>query len=333
LCTAGPLIDSFGRVHTDLRVSVTDRCNMRCFYCMPTGGVAFKPHDAILTFEEIERFVRVAVRLGIRRVRLTGGEPLVRKRIRRLVEMVAAVPGIDDLAMTTNGILLGQHAEALRAAGIQRLNVSLDTLDPRRFEEIARRDELPQVLSGIEAACRAGFRQVKLNVVAIRGRTEADVVPLARFALSRGLELRFIEFMPLDGDDRWRADMVLPAPEILRRLADGIGPLERVVEPDSHSPATLYRFVEGGGRIGLIRTVSRPFCDRCSRLRLTAEGKLRNCLFSREEWDVQALLRSGGSNEELAALVRAAVGAKRECRGTDAGELARADRPMYQIGG
>jgi cyclic pyranopterin phosphate synthase len=333
LSTAGPLIDSFGRVHTDLRVSVTDRCNMRCFYCMPAGGVEFKPHDAILRFEEIERFVRVAVQLGIRRVRLTGGEPLVRKGLCRLVEMIAAVPGIDDLAMTTNGILLGQYADALRAAGVQRLNVSLDTLDPGRFQQIARRDELGEVLCGIDAACRAGFRQVKLNVVAIRGRTEPDIVPLALFAQSRGLELRFIEFMPLDGDDRWAADMVLPAPEILRRLAAGIGPLEPVVEPDCHSPATLYRFVEGGARIGLIRTVSRPFCDRCSRLRLTAEGKLRNCLFARDEWNVRDLLRTGGSDDELAALVRAAVAAKRQCRGTDAGTLARTDRPMYQIGG
>ena len=194
--------------------------------------------------------------------------------------------------MTTNGILLGQCAEALRAAGIQRLNVSLDTLDPQRFRQISGCDGLEQVLSGIEAACRAGFRQIKLNVVAIRGRTEPDVVPLAHFALHRGLELRFIEFMPLDGGDRWTADMVLPAGETLRLLAEGIGPLEPVVEPDSHAPATHYRFVEGGGRIGLIRTVSRPFCGRCGRLRLTAEGKLRNCLFSREAWDVRALLRS-----------------------------------------
>jgi cyclic pyranopterin phosphate synthase len=333
LSIAGPLIDAFGRVHTDLRVSVTDRCNMRCFYCMPAEGVTFAPHEAILKFEEIERLVRVAARLGIRRVRLTGGEPLVRKGISSLARMLAGVPGIEDLAMTTNGILLGQCAEALRAAGIRRLNVSLDTLDPQRFRQISGFDGLEQVLSGIEAACRAGFRQIKLNVVAIRGRTEPDVVPLAHFALHRGLELRFIEFMPLDGADRWTADMVLPAGETLRLLAEGIGPLEPVVEPDSHAPATHYRFVEGGGRIGLIRTVSRPFCGRCGRLRLTAEGKLRNCLFSREAWDVRALLRSAGSDRELAGLIRTAVGAKRECRGTDAGELAPTDRSMYQIGG
>jgi len=333
LSIAGSLIDAFGRVHTDLRVSVTDRCNMRCFYCMPAEGVTFEPHDAILKFEEIERVVRVAARLGIRRVRLTGGEPLVRKGICSLAEMLAGVPGIEDLAMTTNGILLGQCAEALKAAGVKRLNVSLDTLDPERFRQISGHDGLAQVLAGIEAACRAGFRQVKLNVVAIRGRTEPDVVPLAHFALHHGLELRFIEVMPLDGGDRWTADMILPAEETLRLLTEGIGPLEPVVEPDSHAPATHYRFVEGGGRIGLIRTASRPFCDRCGRLRLTAEGKLRNCLFSREAWDVRALLRSGGSDRELAGLIHAAVGTKRECRGTDTGELAPTDRSMYQIGG
>ncbi len=188
MTVADPLIDSFGRAHTDLRVSVTDRCNMRCVYCMTEQGVAFKLHDAILRFEEIERLARVAAGLGIRRVRVTGGEPLVRKGVVRLVEMLAAVPGIDELTMTTNGILLAQHAESLRAAGLRRLNISLDSLDPQRFQAVTRSDQLPQVLAGIEAAGRAGFRQIKLNVVAIRGRTEPDVVPLARFALERGLE-------------------------------------------------------------------------------------------------------------------------------------------------
>ncbi len=330
---AGPLIDRFGRLHTDLRVSVTDRCNIRCLYCMPAEGVLFRPHAEILSFEEIERFVRVAARLGIRKVRLTGGEPLVRKGICRLVRMVAAVPGIDDLAMTTNGILLDQYAELLKVAGLQRVNVSLDTLDPGQFSRISRRDELARVLAGIEAACRAGFRQIKLNVVALRGQTEAEVVPLARFARKHGLELRFIEFMPLDADERWTGESVLSGGEILALLADGIGPLEPVSEPESRAPATRYRFVGGGGSIGLICTVSRPFCDRCGRLRLTADGNLRNCLFSTAHWDVRALVRSGASDEQLATLIHDAVCGKKERHGSDAGELASTDCPMYQIGG
>ncbi|MGQ9574775.1 MAG: GTP 3',8-cyclase MoaA [Thermoguttaceae bacterium] len=327
------LIDGFGRVHTDLRISVTDRCNLRCFYCMPAEGVAFVPHAAILTFEEIQRVVRVAVSLGVRRVRLTGGEPLVRKGICRLVEMLAAVPGIEDLAMTTNGILLAEYAEALKAAGLQRLNISLDTLDPGRFQQITRRQGLAQVLAGIEAACRAGFRPIKLNAVAMRGWTEPDVARLAQFALQRGLELRFIEFMPLCGDHRGRENLALSAAEVLELLAEGIGPLEPDNQPDPHCPATYYRFTDGGGRIGLIRSLSHPFCDRCSRLRLTADGKLRNCLFSAEEWDVRSALRGTARDGPLVAILRAAVVAKKPCRGSQSGGLVPAGRLMHQIGG
>lgn len=330
---SGTLVDSFGRVHTDLRVSVTDRCNIRCQYCMPAEGVEFKPHAAILTFEEIERSVRVAASLGVRKLRLTGGEPLVRHGICRLVEMLSAVEGIEDLAMTTNGVLLAQYAEGLKRAGLQRLNISLDTVSRERFREIARRDALPKVLEGIAAARQVGFGHIKLNAVAVRGRSEEDVVPLARFAREQGLELRFIEFMPLDGENRWRSENVLPGDEILRLLTDGIGFLEPIVESDARVPATEYRFVDGIGRVGIIASVSEPFCGRCGRLRLTAEGRLRNCLFSSDEWDVRELLRGGGSDGQLMDLFRAAICAKKAKRGADGGHFARPERAMYQIGG
>jgi cyclic pyranopterin phosphate synthase len=328
-----PLADNYGRTHGDLRVSVTDRCNLRCYYCMPVEGVEFRPHAAILSFEEIERLVRAAARLGIRKLRLTGGEPLVRKGVCRLVEMLAVVPGIEEIAMTTNGALLAEYAPRLAAAGVGRLNISLDTLDRRRFIEISRCDDLPRVLEGIAAACRAGFRQLKLNTVAIRGRTEEDAVPLALFARELGVELRFIEFMPADGGDRWTSHRVLHGEEILNILGKAIGPLEPVPEPDSRAPAVRYRFADGRGIIGLIRTVSAPFCDRCGRLRLTAEGELRNCIFSSERWDVRGLVRGGGSDDALAELIRQAVRGKKKRHGCDNGVLAPTDRGMHRIGG
>ncbi len=330
---SGPLVDGFGRVHTDLRISVTDRCNIRCTYCMPTEGVQFRSHAEILSYEEIERFVQVAARLGIRQLRLTGGEPLVRKNVTRLVEMLAAVPGIDEIAMTTNGILLDRHAEALKAAGLHRLNISLDTVNAERFRQITRRDELPRVLKGIEAARSAGFQQIKLNAVAIRNLSEEEIVPLALFAREHDLELRFIEFMPADGDRRWSGDRVLPGEAILKILCDAVGPLELVSAPGSQAPAAEYRFLDGRGRIGLIHSVTEPFCGRCDRLRLTADGKVRNCLFSTRQWDAKALLRTGGTQQQLAELIRAAVGAKGKARGTSDGGFAPTDLPMHQIGG
>ncbi len=333
LDTAGPLVDHYGRVHTDLRISVTDRCNIRCRYCMPAGSVRFEPREEILQFEEIERFTRVAAELGIRKIRLTGGEPLLRRDLCRLVEMLAAVPGIVDLAMTTNGTLLADHATALRRAGLARLNVSLDTLGREKFRRITGCDGLAQVLEGIAAARRAGFEQIKLNSLAIRGFSEEEVVPLARFARQHGVELRFIEFMPLDGQRDWSGERVLPSEEILEILAGGIGPLEAAAGHRSRAPAAEYRFVDGGGRIGLIASVSEPFCDHCNRLRLTADGKLRNCLFSSQQWDARAVLRAGGSRQELARLIRLAVVAKKKAHGTDEGGFVRSDRTMHQIGG
>lgn len=325
------LLDSYGRLHTDLRVSVTDRCNLRCRYCMPEAGVEFRPHAAILAFEEIARFVRVAAGLGVRKVRLTGGEPLVRKGVVDLVRLLAALT-IDDLALTTNGVLLSEMAGDLAAAGLARVNISLDTLDRRRFAEISGTDALPQVLAGIEAARAAGFRQIKLNTVAVRGQTETEAVPLVRYAMERGISLRFIELMPMDGQCRWSPGQVLPGREILAILSREIGPLRPVPMKKPLGAAVEYEFLDGG-RIGVAPAVTAPFCGHCSRLRLTSEGQIRNCLFSPESWDARAVLRGSGGDDELAALLRAAVARKKERRGTDQGTLEPATRAMYQIGG
>lgn len=330
---SGPLVDSFGRVHGDLRISVTDRCNIRCFYCMPAGAVTFRPRHELLTFEEITRFVRVAAQLGVRKLRLTGGEPLVRHSLSELVRMLAEVPGIEDIALTTNGILLDEQVEALKAAGLRRLNVSLDTLDPARFEQIARREGLDRVLAGIAAARQVGFNKIKLNAVAIRHLTEEDVVPLVRFARQHELELRFIEFMPLDADDAWQCEQVFAGEDIRRLLEAEFGSLVPCAMEDPSQPATDYDFADGGGRVGFINPVTQPFCSTCNRLRLTAEGQIRNCLFSTVEWDARAALRSGASDDDLADLIRDCVAAKRRAHGINSDEFVRPERAMYQIGG
>jgi cyclic pyranopterin phosphate synthase len=328
-----PLLDSFRRVHTDLRISVTDRCNIRCFYCMPEENVVFKPRNEILTFEEIERFARVAARLGVNKLRITGGEPLVRRNLERLIARLAKIAGIDDIALTTNGILLAEQAQGLRDAGLHRLNISLDALDAETFRKIARRDGYERVLAGIAAAQHVGFDKIKLNAVAIRGITEEQIVPLGRFARERGLELRFIEFMPLDAEGNWQHEQVLSGDEILERLAEAFGPLEPIAGSNPHQPATDYRFVDGGGTVGFINPVTHPFCSDCNRLRLTAEGQIRNCLFSIEEWDARALMRGDGTDDELAALIRRAVAEKKAGHGIDSDEFVRPTRAMFQIGG
>ncbi|HEV3003245.1 MAG TPA: GTP 3',8-cyclase MoaA [Pirellulales bacterium] len=328
-----PLIDGFGRVHGDLRISVTDRCNIRCFYCMPAENVRFKPRSELLTFEEIERFVRALAPLGIETLRLTGGEPLVRHGLARLVAMLARIHGIRDLALTTNGILLAEQARDLRAAGLRRLNISLDTLNPDTFFKISRREGFEQVLAGIAAARPLGFDKIKLNAVAIKGLSEPDIVPLGRFAREHGLELRFIEYMPLDADGRWDNDQVLSGDEILRVLAAELGPLEPLPITNPSQPATDYRFVDGGGTVGFINPVTHPFCSDCNRLRLTAEGQVRNCLFSVVEWDARAVLRGGGSDDDLVELVRACVAAKKAGHGINSDEFVRPERAMFQIGG
>jgi cyclic pyranopterin phosphate synthase len=327
------LVDGFGRVHNSLRISVTDRCNIRCFYCMPAENVSFRPRHEILTFEEIVRFARVVAGLGVNKIRLTGGEPLVRQDLPRLVAALAAVPGIEDIALTTNGILLAENAQALRDAGLHRLNVSLDALDAETFRLIARRDGFERIVVGLFAAQRVGFENIKLNTVAIRGITETQIVPLGHFARHHGFELRFIEFMPLDADGAWDNSQVLAGDEIRRILEAEIAPLEPLPIVDPSQPATDFRFVDGHGTVGFINPVTQPFCGDCNRLRLTAEGQVRNCLFSTVEWDARALLRAGGSDEELADLVSTCVGAKKAGHGINSDRFVKPDRAMFQIGG
>ncbi len=328
-----PLIDSFGRVHTNLRISVTDRCNIRCFYCMPLEDVQFKPRDEILSFEEIERFVRVLAGCGVNKVRLTGGEPLVRQDLARLVAKLVRIEGINDLALTTNGVLLADQAQALHDAGLHRLNISLDTLDEATFQRISRRAGLDRVLAGIAAAQQVGFRRIRLNAVAIRGLSETDIVPLGRFAREYGFEMRFIEFMPLDADGHWQSSQVLSGATIRSMLELEFGRLVPLPIDDPSQPAVDYEFADGSGRIGFINPVTQPFCGNCNRLRLTAEGKVRNCLFSTVEWDARDLLRGGGSDADLVELVQDCIGAKRAGHGIDSNDFVRPERAMYQIGG
>ena len=327
-----PLIDSFARVHDNLRVSVTDRCNIRCFYCMPESDVHFVKRSEILDFEEIERFVRIAVRLGITKLRVTGGEPLVRRDLPVLIRRLAAIPGIGDLALTTNGVLLPDLAGPLYDAGLRRINVHLDTLDRGRFLEITRRDDLDKVLAGLARAKELGYR-IKLNAVAVKNLVEPDVVPLARYARENGFEVRYIEFMPLDAQGLWDRGKVLLAGDIIETLSREIAPLVAVPDPDPRAPATEYAFADGGGTVGFIASVSRPFCLNCNRLRLTADGKLRYCLFAIEEDDVKSLMRAGASDDEIAALVRRNVAGKWIGHEINSEKFVAPPRPMYSIGG
>jgi cyclic pyranopterin phosphate synthase len=331
--TSDPLIDTLGRVHTNLRLSVTDRCNIRCFYCMPDESIRFKPRNELLTFEEMERFVRVVAKMGVNKLRLTGGEPLVRADLPKLVARLAAIEGIHDIALTTNAILLEEQAQALKDAGLTRVNISLDTLSEEVFRRISRREGLDRVLAGIHAAQRVGFKRIRLNAVAIKGITEPEVAPLTSFARDHGMEMRFIEFMPLDAEEHWQHDQVLGGDEIRRLIEEAIGPLEPADRPDPSQPATDFRFTDGSGTVGFINPVTHPFCEDCNRLRLTAEGQVRNCLFSTVEWDARAILRSGGSDDDLARLVRDCVQAKKPGHGIDSGDFVRPERAMYQIGG
>lgn len=326
------LVDAFGRRHTDLRVSVTDRCNLRCSYCMPLD-VTFKPRAELLTYEEIARTVAVATRLGIRTVRLTGGEPLVRAELDQLVRQLVALPGLAEVGVTTNGLLLAEQAERLAAAGLARLNVSLDSLDPGRFEQLARRPGLERVLAGLAVARRCGFREIRINAVSIRGLTEAEIVPLARFCREQQFHLRFIEFMPLDAEAVWDETSVLTGSEVRRLLAAAVGPLEPVPVNDPGQPAVDFRYADGGGLVGFINPVSQPFCDRCDRLRLTADGQFRNCLFSTTEWDARAILRGEGDDADLAGLLLDCVRAKRAAHGIGTADFERPARAMYEIGG
>ncbi len=352
-----PLIDSFGRLHNNLRISVTDRCNIRCFYCMPAEDVQFMDKTELLTFEEIERFVRVAVPLGIDKLRLTGGEPLVRRELHTLVAKLAAIPGIKDVGLTTNGIFLAEQAEALYSAGLRRINVSLDALTPEKFKLFTRREGFEKVIEGIKAAQRVGFDPVKINAVSVRGMTDDEVVPFGHFARETGVEVRFIEYMPLDADNAWERGKVLFAHEIIEKLSAEIMPLvptaihdrtareqlpkgqpqpphEPAVPGSGHGgPASDFVFEDGVGHIGFIASISQPFCMSCNRIRITADGKLRNCLFSLDETDVRSLLRGEGTDDQIASAIRSSVATKKEGHEINTARFIQPTRPMYSIGG
>ena len=327
-----PLVDGCGRLHDSLRISVTDRCNIRCFYCMPED-VKFQAREHVLSFEEIERFTRIAVSLGVHKLRLTGGEPLVRKGLAGLIRKLSAIEGVDDLALTTNGVLLGDQAQELYDAGLRRLNIHLDTLDRERFLKITRRDDLQKVLDGIDKAQKIGFGPLKINAVAVKNLVEPDIVPLARYGRERGIEIRYIEFMPLDAQGLWDKGRVLLADDMIDMIQREIGPLEAVPDQDPRAPATEYKFADGIGRIGFVASVSRPFCLNCNRLRITADGKIRYCLFAIEETDVRDLLRSGAPDEEIAAAIRSCVSDKWIGHQINTQQFVPPPRPMYSIGG
>jgi cyclic pyranopterin phosphate synthase len=327
-----PLVDSWGREIKSLRVSVTDRCNFRCRYCMPAEGLEWVPRDEVLSFEEITRLVRVMARMGVEEVRLTGGEPLVRRELPTLVEMLSAIPSVNDLSLTTNGVLLDRFAGPLVEAGLRRVNVSLDSLSHVRFAEITRRDALDRVLTGLEAAEQyEELRPIKVNCVAIRGFTEEEVPALAELARRKPYVVRFIEFMPLDADEAWKEDEVLTGGEI-RALIEEHWPLVEIPAKPS-STARRFRFADGAGEIGFVNPVSEPFCSSCDRIRMTADGQLRTCLFSRREWDLKEPLRNGASDEDLERFIRWAVQHKELKHRINEPGFVRASRSMSQIGG
>ncbi|MGA0918236.1 MAG: GTP 3',8-cyclase MoaA [Ilumatobacteraceae bacterium] len=324
------LVDPFGRVIRDLRISVTDRCNFRCTYCMPAEGMEWLPRSEVLTFEEIHRVSRIFVeRFGVEGIRLTGGEPTVRAHLPMLISQLSGL-GV-DLAMTTNGATLRNSAEELRSAGLRRINISLDTLHADRFEQMTRRNELENVLAGIDAAVAAGFSPVKINAVIERGVNADEIVDLARFGRERGVEVRFIEFMPLDATGHWANDRVVGQDEIVERIAE-VFPLEQMPARGA-APADRWRYLDGAGTVGVIPSVTKPFCGDCDRVRLTAEGQFRTCLFATDEFDLREIMRSGGDDDALAERIIAAVGTKWAGHQINRVEFIRPNRSMSQIGG
>ena len=328
-----PLRDSWGREIKSVRVSVTDKCNFRCTYCMPAEGLEWLGRQEILSFEETARLVGVLARLGVDEVRLTGGEPLVRRDLPVLVGMLSTIDGVRDLSLTTNGVLLDRLAGPLVEAGLQRLNVSLDSLNHVRFAEITRRDALDAVLRGLDEAERyPELRPIKINCVAVKGFTETEVPALAELARRKPYVVRFIEFMPLDADEAWREDDVLTGAEIRGIIENEHGPLVELPAKAS-STARRFRFADGAGEIGFVNPVSEPFCSSCDRIRVTADGQLRTCLFSRREWDLKTPLREGASDDELIELLRFAVRHKELKHKINDPGFVRASRSMSQIGG
>jgi GTP 3',8-cyclase len=327
------LADSYGRVADDLRISITDRCNFRCIYCMPAEGLKWLARDDLLRFEEITRLARIFVqRYGVRTIRITGGEPLVRVKVEELVGMINALDPTLDITMTTNGVLLREKAAKLRAAGLKRINISLDTLSAKRFHEMARADMFARTMDGIEAAREAGLWPIKLNMVVMKGHNDDEVVDFARLAREKGYEVRFIEFMPLDGDNIWTNEQVVPSRRIQEQIED-LFSLEPVHDTRP-GPATRFKFADGTpGGVGFISSVSQAFCTTCNRVRLTAEGGLRTCLFSLTETPLRDVMRSGASDDRLGALIEAAIWHKEEGHLINQPGFVKPAKSMSQIGG
>ena len=326
------LVDRFGRVHRSLRISVTDRCNIRCQYCMPDGPLQFLPKKHLLTYEEIAEFCERMTTLGVTRLRLTGGEPLVRDELYKLVAMLRMISAVETIAITTNGMLLDKQIEALKTAGLDQINVSLDTLREETFQKLSRRDGIARVLEGIESALTYGFKP-RLNTVLLRDINFHDAIPLVEFALERGLVLRFIEFMPLDSDRLWNGTQMVAGNELRTMLSERFGPMVPVDREDPSRPSKEYRFAGFEGSVGFVDSVTTPFCGACDRLRLTADGKLRNCLFGNEEWNVGEVLRSPNHEKMLVEMIGACVEQKFQAHGIGHPEFVPPERAMYQIGG
>ena len=326
------LIDGMGRTIVNLRISVTDRCNFRCTYCMPADNVEFMDRSSLLSFEEIQRIAQIVSRMGINRLRLTGGEPLMRKNLPVLIKMLSEVDGIDDIAMTTNAYFLKDQAQSLKDAGLKRLNVSLDALDPEKFRDVNRRDCLQSVLDGLDTARKVGFKSIKINAVAVRNFSETEIMSLVEMGRSEGFEIRFIEFMPLDSDKIWERDKVLFGHEIIDMIKENyeLIPIDNSLEI---GPASEYNFADGKGKVGIITAVSNPFCDHCNRIRMTADGKLRTCLFSTNETDLKELIRSGATDENIIDALNQAVLIKEPGHKINLDDFERPNRAMHAIGG
>ncbi len=326
------LIDGMGRTIVNLRISVTDRCNFRCTYCMPADNVEFMDRSNLLSFEEIQRVAQIVSRMGINRLRLTGGEPLMRKNLPVLIKMLNEVDGIDDIAMTTNAYFLKDQAQSLKDAGLKRLNVSLDALDPEKFRDVNRRDCLQSVLDGLDTARKVGFKSIKINAVAVRNFSETEIMSLIEMGRSDGFEIRFIEFMPLDSDKVWERDKVLFGHEIVNMIKENyeLIPIDNSLEI---GPASEYNFADGKGKIGIITAVSNPFCDHCNRIRMTADGKLRTCLFSTKETNLKELIRSGATDETIIETLKQAVLVKEPGHKINLDDFERPTRAMHAIGG
>jgi cyclic pyranopterin phosphate synthase len=333
---ARALTDAYGRIATDLRVSLTDRCNLRCTYCMPAEGLPWLARDELLTDAETIRLIEIGVGLlGIRMVRLTGGEPLLRRGLEQLISDIASLQPRPAIALTTNGIGLASRAEALAEAGLDRINVSLDTLDPGTFKRLSRRDRLADVLAGVSAARAAGLQPVKINTVLMRGLNDGEAPALLRWAMAEGVQLRFIEQMPLDAQHAWQRSEMVTAEEIRERLSADVELVEDEADARRRgsAPAELFRVAGTEHRVGIIASVTRPFCGACDRVRLTADGQIRNCLFARTESDLRTSLRSGASDSEIADQWVVAVRGKRPGHGIDDPSFLQPDRPMSAIGG